>query len=162
MFKYTVKSDQLTINAPQQLVWKILLDFPRYPEWNPFTYQVITTLKVGDPVDLYVNMPKRGKRMQREFIQSVSAPNHVAWGMHMGAPWLLQALRTQHIDAITDQSCLYYSNDHLEGLLTPLVKLLFGHPIQIGFNSVAQALKRRAELFWQQQNQQHKNTQATL
>ena len=152
MFEHTVKSDRVEINAPQQLVWDILLDLKRYPEWNPFTHQVISTLRIDDPVDLYVAMPKRGERKQREFIKAVDKPGYLAWGMHMGSPWLLKALRTQNIEAIAVDRCQYFSDDHLQGLLTPVVKLIYSNSIHSGFNAVAYALKKRAESLWQQKN----------
>lgn len=153
MIQHTVESDKITINAPQWFVWQILLDLPNYPDWNPFTYQVISTLKSGDPVDLYVDMPNRGKRMQRETIQAVESPGYIAWGMEMFAPWALKALRTQHIEALPGARCLYYSDDHFKGILTPLVTAIFGRSIKQGFDSVGHALKQRAEMLWQQQEQ---------
>ena len=39
MFTHTVYSDIVSIQAPREQVWSILVDTARYGEWNPFTYR---------------------------------------------------------------------------------------------------------------------------
>ena len=73
MFRHTVSSDSIDIEAPAQRVWEILVEVERYGEWNPFTTRVDTSLEVGSPVDLYVSLgPFRLK--QPELIQDVVPP----------------------------------------------------------------------------------------
>lgn len=140
-----IASEKIRINASIEKVWAILLDLPRYPEWNPFTYRVDSTLVVGDPVDLYVRMRKRGERVQREYVRTVKAPTTLSWGMIMGHAMLLTALRTQALERIDAKTCSYQTTDAFSGALTPLVTYLFGEDIEEGFNAVARALKVHAE-----------------
>lgn len=148
MFTQTLYSDVVTINAPREWVWNILIDTPHYGDWNPFTYRVDTTLKIGDPVDLYVRMPIRGDRLQVEQVTRVEPPGVLAWGMKMGSRILLQAERPQILTAIGPDTCTYQTWDAFSGLLTPLVTALFRHDIVNGFNGVAYALKQKAESSW--------------
>lgn len=140
-----ISSEKITIHAPIEKVWAILLDLPRYPEWNPFTYRVESSLVIGAPVDLYVRMRKRGERMQQEYVRTVEAPTRLAWGMTMGHATLLTALREQKLERIDRNSCIYHTTDAFSGVLTPLVMYLFGDDIEHGFNAVARALKVYAE-----------------
>ena len=149
MFNHTVISKQVTINAPRELVWDILVDLKSYGEWNPFTHRVDSTLKVGDPIDLYVRMPKRGDRMQRERVKAVVAPMKLAWGMSMGAELVLKALREQILVAVSDEVCTYQTTDKISGLLTPVVIKFFGEEMENGFNNMADALKVHAENAYQ-------------
>ena len=145
MTTYTVYSDIVEINAPIEKVWRVLLDFDRYGDWNPFTYKVETDLKIGSPVNLYVKLPRRGSKLQVEYIREVSEPNILSWGMTMGAEFLLTAVREQHLKALGCECCTYQSTDAFSGVLTPVVKMLFSHSIRDGFNAMAYALKARAE-----------------
>lgn len=152
IFKHTLYSEKVIINAPVEQVWDILVDFAKYPDWNPFTYRVDTDLTLGNPVNLlgkavnlYVRMPKRGDRIQREIVRIVDRPHRLAWGMCMGTAFFLSALREQRLEKIDATHCSYQTWDGFNGLLTPLVVGLFGEDIQNGFNAVAKALKLRAE-----------------
>ena len=42
-----VVSQTVKINAPASLVWKILLDMPKYGDWNPFCVECESTLEMG-------------------------------------------------------------------------------------------------------------------
>ncbi|MCG8668396.1 MAG: SRPBCC domain-containing protein [Pseudomonadales bacterium] len=148
MANHTVYSDVVEINAPIELVWDILLDFDRYPDWNPFTYRVETDLVIGNKVDLYVKLPKRGQRLQTEYVREVSPYQRLSWGMTMGAEFLLTALREQILNPISASCCTYQSTDAFAGMLTPVVKLLFQNSIKDGFNAMAYALKERAEYLY--------------
>lgn len=148
MLNHTIYSDKVSIQAPREFVWSILIDIPRYGEWNPFTYRVDTTLNIGDPIDLYVRMPVRGDRMQTENVTIVQPPETLAWGMKMGFDWLLKAQRKQVLSTTGPDSCQYQTWDAFSGLLTPVVAKLFGEDILNGFNGVAYALKQRAESRW--------------
>ena len=149
---HTVISDWVVIDAPQRCVWDILLDFDNYPQWNSFTTEVHTDLQIDSPVVLHVHLPKRGKRIQHEYVRAVQPPHTLAWGTTMGAEFLLRALRTQTIEPITAEQCRYRSTDQLNGALTPLVKWLFANSMRTGFNNMAHELKQRAEAHHQKNN----------
>lgn len=144
MFNRIVSADPIDIHAPAEAVWDILVDVEKYGEWNPFSTRVETTLEVGSPVDLYVDMGLF-KIRQPELIQAVEAPVLLAWGMTMGAPFLLFTRREQRLEVLDEARCRYHTSDAFSGLLAPLVAGLFGHIIRRGFNDVARALKARAE-----------------
>lgn len=146
MPRHTISSHKVEIAAPIELVWEILLDLDSYGEWNPFTYRVDTTLKIGDPVDLYVRMPKRGDRMQTEQVRIVEEPNTLSWGTKLGFEFLLKAQRYQCLKSIDDNRCEYSTWDDFDGALTWLVVGLFGEDMLNGFNNMSYALKERAEL----------------
>ncbi len=144
MFNHVVSADPIDIHAPAEAVWSILVDVEKYGEWNPFSTRVETTLEVGSPVDLYVDMGLF-KIKQPELIQAVEPPEMLAWGMTMGARFLLFTSREQRLEVLDETSCRYHTNDAFSGLLAPLIVGLLGRIIRRGFNDVARALKARAE-----------------
>ena len=37
----------IDIDAPADAIWRVLVDFPAYPEWNPFIRRITGEAKVG-------------------------------------------------------------------------------------------------------------------
>ena len=132
------------IEAPCEQLWEILTDLEAYPEWNPFTRRVESTLELGDPVTLHIVLG--GKAMTRvEWISRVEPGRKISWGMQMLHRGLLNANRHQVIEPLATNRARYTTRDELSGLLTPLVMALYGKAMQEGFEAVARALKARAE-----------------
>ena len=159
-FTHTVVSQTVEINAPRELVWEILVDLAQYPQWNPFTIKVEGTLKAGNAIDLHVNMPKRGDRIQTEIVERIDAPHCLSWGMTLGLSPLLSALREQKLESISNERCSYTTSDRFSGLLSPLVYFLFYDDVYGGFNRVAYALKKHAEAEWNNLQLHEKSTTA--
>ena len=145
MFTHRIASDPIDINAPAEHVWQILTVAESYRDWNPFTPHVDTDFRPGSRVELRVILGPL-KLRQQERIQSLEPPRLLAWGMTMGHRVLLVARREQRLEASGPDRCRYVTTDTMSGLLTPLVALLFGRLIRIGFNAMAAALKERAEI----------------
>ena len=48
---------EIEIAAPPSEVWRVLLDFRRYPEWNPFIVELKGEAKTGAALDLTISLP---------------------------------------------------------------------------------------------------------
>ncbi|MBK5307980.1 MAG: SRPBCC domain-containing protein [Frankiaceae bacterium] len=135
------------IAAPAAFVWEVLLDYPRYPEWNPYTVRVESTCLLGDPVDLYLPDPlKPGELMhQREWICLVDAPRQFAYEMHPTPELDVHARRDQYVEETGPEACRYWTTDVFSGPLADLVMEHSGAWVKEGFDAVAHALKSRCE-----------------
>ena len=143
---FVITSVTVEIEAPAAFVWDVLVDYPRYPEWNPYTIAVETSLELDDRIDLTLNNPDgtEGTFVNREFIRIVDPPHHLRYdtGDEMEG---IHAIRDQWINALGPDRCSYYTTDTLSGEHAGLVMELNGEWVRAGFDSVAYALKARAE-----------------
>ncbi len=143
---HVITSVTVEIEAPASFVWDVLVDYARYPEWNPYTIAVETTLEIGDPIDLTLPNPDGSDDtiLNREYIRVVDPPHHLRYDTAEEYPGLL-GMRDQYIAELGPDRCSYRTTDTLTGELADLVLELNGDWIKAGFDAVALALKVRAE-----------------
>jgi hypothetical protein len=148
---HIVESEEVEINAPAWFVWDVMIDYPRYPEWNRFTIAVETTLTVGDPIALTLHNPdgSAGTFVNTEFIRIVDPPHRLSYDTGGLVPGVLGA-RDQYIVPLGEDRCSYRTTDTFTGEHASLVIERHGGWIKAGFDSVARSLKTRAELLWAQ------------
>jgi len=89
----------------------------------------------------------RGSRSfeQVEWVTAHEPGCRIAWGMRTPRPWLLAAERSQSLEPLPGDRCRYVTRDAVSGLLSPVVRGLYGAAMGRGFRAVAEALKQRAE-----------------
>lgn len=137
----TVRTERI-IAAPRLAVWDVLVDFARYPEWNPFTVGVQTTGRIGDRVLLDVILGGRRLKM-RERMRVYEPERRIGWGLSVLGGVLLDCTRVQELEDVGEGSTRYVCHESFRGLGAPLILLLYRARMQAGFDANAQALGRR-------------------
>lgn len=142
----------VSIDAPLDLVWSVMLDVDRYPEWNPFVVRAecVTPPRVGDPIRLHVRWANGRGPTSPERISAVEPPAGAqprtatlgyvfeGWPAKLG---LVRGVRWQRLSQ-TDGPTTY---DTVEEFTGPLVRLAGPGRVAEGFARHAAALKARAE-----------------
>jgi len=149
----TVIRSEADIDAPRELVWSILVDLPRYSEWNPFNVRMESTLQIGAPVEMRVRMmgglfryvPGGWYQRQVEYVRSLEPGRKVCWGDDTIAGGRVTALRCQWLEDLPGGRTRYVNEDDIGGPLAQVVVRFFGSSMQVGFDRTAEALKARAE-----------------
>lgn len=143
---HVVTSETVQIEAPAAFVWEVLVDYERYPQWNPYTVAATTTLQVGAPIDL--TLPPYDDSGEpfttREFIRIVESPHHLRYDSGDELPGVV-GVRDQRITEVGPGRCIYDTSVALSGENADLALHLTGDWIQAGIDAVATALKDRAE-----------------
>ena len=137
-------SVETTILAPQRAVWSVLVDFARYPEWNPFTVRVETGGKVGDAVSMDVMLGGRLMHL-REKMRVYEPEQRFGWGLYVARGLLLDCTRVQELEELDRARTLYRCHEAFHGILVPFFFRRYEERMKRGFTAVAEALKRRVE-----------------
>lgn len=142
--KVVVSSETVTIDAPAELVWQVLVDFPAYGEWNDFCPSIEAQLVIGSPVKMQVDLGS-GLQEQVEYITCIEAPRKITWSMENKPGDPVHADRSQVVEPIDERRCTYVTYDEFSGpAVVPMVEAL-GKAVENGFNVCAQGVKARAE-----------------
>lgn len=142
-----VVSDAVEIDAPASVVWEILVDLPRYGEWNPFCVRAESTLEIGAPVKMsLVDYVNPGQLLTiTEFICAKETERLLSWEQLFDPAWPYSARRDQMITHLGPTRCRYQSTDAFTGENGIHVMRFAGSWVRRAFNDTARALKVRAE-----------------
>jgi hypothetical protein len=144
-----VRSITVEIAAPARIVWQILLDMPKYGEWNPFCVKAESTLEMGAPVHMQLtNFWNDELAPNCEYICAFEPEKLISWEMKWTEAWPYAARRDQVIEATGPDSCSYYSTDAFYGDTGVHVMRFAGGWVKASFDATAKALKARAEALW--------------
>ncbi|HKX88896.1 MAG TPA: SRPBCC domain-containing protein [Sphingopyxis sp.] len=142
-----IRSERVEIAAPAALVWNILVDLPRYGEWNPFCIAAESTLKMGAPVHMTLkSYIEEGVTFPNcEYVCAFEPGRLLSWALPHDDAWPYPARRDQIIEALGDERCAYHSTDAFLGPNGIHVMRFAGPWVKRAFDDTALALKARAE-----------------
>lgn len=154
LFASTIFAEPVEIRAPVELVWRIMIDFERYPEWNPLNrfFRLDAGAEPGQTVTFGPSWgpyreggPLPQSAMTTRETITVWEENHcLAYADLRG---IFKAERAQCLYPTAGGGTRYHTYERICGLLSPLVWLLFRKRIIAGFTANGLALKARAERF---------------
>ena len=133
------------INASPRSVWNVLLDFPTYPEWNPFVRSIEGFPKEGETLEVSIQ-PVGGSGMTfRPKVIRAAQDRELRWLGHVLLPGIFDDERFFSIEPLDGgrRAKIIY-RERFTGLLLPLMrKHLLGR--REGVEAMNRALKVRVE-----------------
>lgn len=142
---HVIESVTVEIPAPASFVWGVLIDYAGYPQWNPYTLKVDTTLAIGDPIDLTLPRPdgSDGTFVSREYIRVIDPPRLLRYDTGDTFPGL-SGVRDQWITELGPDRCSYRTRETFTGKYADAVMTAQGAWVKNGFDAVAHALRDHA------------------
>ncbi|MDA0630411.1 MAG: SRPBCC domain-containing protein [Proteobacteria bacterium] len=142
-----VVSQSVIIDASAEKVWKVLVDFGRYGEWNPFCVAAEGTLALGEPLKMTLKnyLEPGGFFDNTEFFCTIDAPHLISWEAPWVEEWPYPARRDQIIEPLSTDQCRYHSTDAFLGPHGIHVMRFAGPWVKRAFDDTAFALKAYVE-----------------
>ncbi|WP_136718060.1 SRPBCC domain-containing protein [Halorientalis salina] len=134
----------IDIDAPADIVWDVLTDFERYPEWNDYTRIAGEAVEGAQlrvaPGPRAGRMPTFTPRVLRS-----RADYELRWLGHLYVRGLFDGEHRFTIEALGDGRSRLTQAEQFSGLLVGPIMHRYGEQTRANFESVNRALKRRAE-----------------
>jgi hypothetical protein len=138
--------DEVVIDAAPEAVWAVLIDFPRYAEWNHQLTWLGGTVALGETLSLRLSADGAEPY---EFAPTVTVfePNtHFAWLARTGLPRVFDGNHHFELQRLPDGKTRLVNWERYSGVLAPVMQRL---PMMAnapaGFVSMNADFKRRAE-----------------
>lgn len=145
----------VTIDAPLETVWAVMLATWEYAAWNPFVERAETAqpARVGNPIVLHVRWANGRAARSPERISALEPPSLGVDGsrtallsyVYEGLPARLGLVRGTRHQRLTQDDGGPTTYDTVEEFTGPLVRLAGPERVADGFRRHAEALRREAE-----------------
>ncbi len=130
----------IQIHAAPEKIWRILLDFDDYPNWNPFITNISGT-------------PKKGEKLHVQIDSMVFSPVVLKYNINKELKWKGKLLFNGLFDGEhqfllednKDGTTTFIHSEKFFGLLVPLFSKKIHSEVKNGFISMNEALKRAIE-----------------
>lgn len=133
---------ETTINASAQRVWKILTEFAKYEEWNPFIRKISGRASEGSKIQIHIETPSGTSRRYTPTITKVQEERELRW---LGRRFFLNGEHIFTIERIGPKQVSFVQQEIFDGLLVVLFGSAIDKDIATGLAEMNEALKRRAE-----------------
>lgn len=136
---------EIDIDARPEQIWEILMDFAKYPDWNPFIRSISGTAAVDSRLKVTLE-PEGGSPMSFE-------PKVIAADQNKRFAWRGKVLMNgifdgQHefiLEPLAEGRTRFVHREEFSGLLVPLLWRTLETKTRRGFTQMNEALKQRAK-----------------
>jgi hypothetical protein len=136
---------EIEINSFRENIWRILIDFAAYHQWNPFINKIIGVPKEGSKIEIYIESPSGKNRMYSPRITKVEEGRELRWFGKSSLPGFLNAEHIFTIEELHPAHVRFIQREVFSGLLTRIFGKGIDTDIRQGFQDMNNALKKRAE-----------------
>ncbi len=131
---------QITIHATPEKVWKILTDFERYPQWNPFIKSIEGKMAVGNRIKIALPDMKFSPR-----VLVFEENKELKWLGQLLCKGVFDGEHRFLLEQLPDGDTLFTHSEAFSGILVPLFKSNLEKNTKAGFEAMNQQLKIQAE-----------------
>ena len=139
---YTIDTSVMIAASPHR-VWEVLVDFPRYPEWNPFIRRAEGDPEVGATLMVLIQPPGADAMTHHPTVQIVEPGRRLQWLGKASVPGLFHA-RHEFILRPADGSTSLRHYERFGGLAVPFLRRTLRRTEQ-GPHQMNEALKQQVE-----------------
>jgi hypothetical protein len=136
---------EIEINTSPERVWKILTDFDKYEQWNPFIHKIIGQPKQGARIEIHIETPGGKNRKYGPTLTKVDEGRELRWLGKSSLPGFLNGEHIFAIEQLGPQRVRFVQREVFDGLLTSLFGKSLDTDVRQGLEEMNRALKERAE-----------------
>ena len=136
---------EIEIAAPPERVWRILVEFSQFPEWNPFIREAKGEIKEGGRLRVRIEPPGGAGMTFKPVVKRVALNRELRWLGRFLIPGLFDGEHSFEILPVGNGKVRFVQREAFRGLLVPLFWKSLEGPTKQGFKDMNAALKQRAE-----------------
>ena len=135
---------RLHIDATPAQVWSVLMDFDRYPQWNPFIRELAGEAVVAHRLRVRVHPPGRRSMAFEPQVLQVDPAEEFRWRGRLFMPGLFDGEHYFLLQPHAQGGTWLVHGEHFSGLLVPLFRNQLDAGTRPGFEAMNAALREQA------------------
>lgn len=135
----------IEIEVPAANVWRHLIDFASYADWNPFIYRAAGEAAVGTRLKLWLRLHDGLRIKVQTAVTRVRVERELCWSGHLLTPGLIDGEHRLIIEPINPAKVLFKQHETYGGRLLPLFWWRLQKDAGSGFEAMNRALKHHLE-----------------
>ncbi len=136
---------ETTIHAPASKIWSILMDFDKYPEWNPFILSIRGRAHLRERLKITVQ-PKDSRPMVfKPRVTMFKKERQFAWLGQLMMAGIFDGHHIFEIEPLDNGACRFVQREQFSGWLVPLFWKKLDTNTRAGFEAMNAQLKELAE-----------------
>lgn len=136
---------EILINKDPDKIWNILMDFEKYPDWNPFIKSIKGKPQKGEKLSVRLEQPDAMGMTLKPKVLSAKDKKEFRWLGHLLIPGLFDG---EHIFELIDNNngtTTFVQREIFRGILVQLFKKMLDNNTLRGFDLMNQQLKVESE-----------------
>ena len=134
----------ISIDAPQERVWEILMNFSEYPKWNPFIVSIRGMQEIGARLSVEMRIDHKKMTFKPKVI-TLDKPAAFEWIGAFGFKGLFSGKHMFYLEKGENNKTLLRQAEEFRGWLVPFLWPRIKDGTKNGFEAMNEALKQRAE-----------------
>lgn len=135
---------EITINAPCDIIWEVLMDFEKYSSWNPFIQSISGEPQVGSTLKVEIHPPEAKSMVFKPKVLNVVPQSEFRWLGKGPLPGLFDGEHLFKLESIEETKTRFIHEEEFTGVLVGLSKKLLDKT-EVGFSHMNEALKEECE-----------------
>jgi hypothetical protein len=140
-----ILTTEVYIRASHDRVWRILADFARYPEWNPFIKGIEGNPKVGKRIKVLLTPPGTRALALSPRVLVFTAGKELRWIGHLLFPGLFDGEHSFRLTDLGDGRTRFVQEERFTGILIPFLSKMLNDNTRRGFEAMNAKLKSICE-----------------
>ena len=135
---------RIGVPAPSTVIWDVLSDLGRWPEWNPIYPEVSGLLRIALKLDIKETFPGAQPKLIRPTVVDWVPNAQIVWSLSE-AGGLIRRIRYIEIESYNeeDTACVVSNGEFYEGLIGQRIGKPAQRRLRRGFEAFSEAVAER-------------------
>lgn len=136
---------EIEIHASADKVWGVLMDFNKYPEWNPFIKSIRGSAEIGSRLQVVMQPEGRKPTTFRPKVLANQPHEEFRWLGKLLIPGIFDGEHIFLIEILDEGRVKFIQQEYFKGIFASSIMKKIGDVTQLAFEAMNLALKERAE-----------------